>query len=140
MEKKTFNPGNQDTVGSINKQTIDSLAVERCPRCHSEIFDQKVKLKRLPSVHPLNESGQDAHLPIPVVVCCKCLWVLGEEYDEEKEAAELKEQQEMLQSLFGGGLTMDELIGGERDDGSNNHYHICEDNNCQCETNQVDTD
>ena len=100
MTKSFDDPSLITGIGGI--PGIESLTIERCPKCRGTIFDQKVQLRILPSVHPMNQSGQTAHIPVPVVVCCKCLWNLADDYDPSEELEKMGlNAQELMAEMFG---------------------------------------
>lgn len=68
-------------TNNLNKNINISPEDIKCPKCKNEIFEQKLKIKRVSPIQ--SPTGEEMIIPIPVILCDKCGYEMGNE--EKKE-------------------------------------------------------
>ena len=56
----------------LSKEEIKELETVNCEACGNHIFGQGLIIKKLPSVHPANDTGKMQYIDVLATVCGIC--------------------------------------------------------------------
>lgn len=64
-----LNQGQQaaNPLSNVNIKDADDI---KCEKCECEVFEEKIKIKKISKF--MTGSEKDSIMPIPVIVCAKC--------------------------------------------------------------------
>ena len=79
-----------------------------CNSCGTPYFEERMRIRKVPAIHPLNDTGVDQIIKEPVLVCSLCGLEYGEE-STEYEQDEASEDDIQLERMMHEGLT--QLLG-----------------------------